>query len=230
VNAGRDVERLIASWLVEESPGRAPDRILEVAAQTIDRTKQRRFAAAWREPVNISMRGLAAMAAVVLVAVIGAGVIGRSTANVGTPASSAPTSSPTPTAAGVTLAQYKTARDAICAPAITHVIALNDAGANLHPDTTPADVPAAIANLQQIIAVGNATVDKLAALDPPVAMAADHAADVTHHRDGLSILEEAVAKLQANDPVAAMAIADATGAISALEEGYEQAYGLSGCP
>ena len=49
MNAGHDVERLISDWLASEAPVRAPDRVLESAGNVIDRTKQRRFAAAWRE-------------------------------------------------------------------------------------------------------------------------------------------------------------------------------------
>ena len=64
MNAGPDVERLIAAWLVEEAPGRAPDRVLASAGTVIDRTRQRRFLAAWREPMHMSMRGLAAAAAI----------------------------------------------------------------------------------------------------------------------------------------------------------------------
>lgn len=48
MNAGPDVERLITSWLVEEAPVRAPDRILHAAGVVIDRTNQRRFVGALR--------------------------------------------------------------------------------------------------------------------------------------------------------------------------------------
>lgn len=68
MNAGRDVERLIADWLVEESPRRAPDRILGRAADVIDRTKQRRLGVAWRLPPMFSNRLAIAAAVVVLVA------------------------------------------------------------------------------------------------------------------------------------------------------------------
>ena len=100
MNAGPDVERSIAQWLSEESPGRAPDRILANAGSAIDRTKQRRLAVAWREPVTISLRWVALAAAVVIVAVVGAGFVGRSTASVGTQATPSPvvTSAPSPTA------------------------------------------------------------------------------------------------------------------------------------
>ena len=96
MKAGTDVERSIAQWLAEESPGRAPDRILTNAATTIDRTKQRRFAVAWREPVTLSMRGLVAFAAVIVIVVAGAAWLGRSTAAVGGPV---PTTSPAPASA-----------------------------------------------------------------------------------------------------------------------------------
>jgi hypothetical protein len=230
MNAGPDVERLIATWLVEESPGRAPDRILANAARTIDRTRQRRFLAAWREPVSIGLRGFAAMAAVLILALIGAAWIGRSTASVGTSSAQSPASSPAPTQAGVTFAAYKAARDAICTPAIAQVIALNQQAAELHPDTTPSDIPKLAANLQQIIAIGTAATDQIAALEPPASMAAEHQADVYRHRDAIVLLGEAVDQLNAANLTTANAMSDATEPLSRIEEQYEQKYGFAGCP
>jgi hypothetical protein len=104
MNAGPDVERLISDWLVEEAPERAPDRILGEASTTIERTKQRRFGAAWREPMMLSTSRLVVAAAVVIAAVVGAGWIGRSSAGVGTSATTpvppAPSGSPQSPSAG----------------------------------------------------------------------------------------------------------------------------------
>jgi len=232
MNAGRDVERLIRTWLVEESPGRAPDRILSDAARTIDRTRQRRFLAAWREPVSIGLRGFAAMAAVLILAVIGAVWIGRSTASIGTQPAPAPASSqPASTAAaGITVAQYKAARDAVCGPLNAQLITLNDAGASFHPDTNPADIPATAANLEAIVALGTTEIAALSALDVPASIAAEHAADVTRHGDSLALLSEAAAKLRAGDVTGGLALANSTEPLSRLEEGFENKYGLSGCP
>ena len=234
MNAGPDVERLISDWLVEEAPERAPDRILGAAARTIERTKQRRFGAAWREPMLITSTRLAVAAVVIVAVVAGAALFGRSTAGVvgapspsGTRPSAMASTSPT---ANVTIQDYKRARDAICTPAITQVIALNDQAAKLHPADSPADLAASISVLEQTIAVGSATIDKLAALEPPSVMAADHAADVTHHRDSLAVLKEALAKLRAGKVAEATAIGDATTPLSSLEEAFESKYGLEGCP
>jgi hypothetical protein len=70
MNAGRDIERTIAGWLIEEAPGRAPDRILDSTAKVIDRTKQRRFGAVWRALAPVPIRGLAAAAAIGVVVVL----------------------------------------------------------------------------------------------------------------------------------------------------------------
>ena len=103
MNAGPDVERLISDWLVEEAPERAPDRILGEASTTIERTKQRRFGAAWREPMTLSTSRLVVAAAIVIAAVVAAGWIGRSSASVGnsatTPVPPAPSGSPIPSPA-----------------------------------------------------------------------------------------------------------------------------------
>jgi hypothetical protein len=96
VNAGRDVERLIADWFVEEAVVRAPDRVLEEAGWVVDRTKQRRFGAARRAiPMSAPLR----LAAAVVIGVIAIGgallLLGRAgEPNVGgPPASPSPTSS-----------------------------------------------------------------------------------------------------------------------------------------
>ena len=108
MNARRDVERVIADWLIEEAPGRAPDRILVNAGRAIDRTRQRRFAVAWREPMRLSLRGLAAAAAIGAVLVGGTifALRGGPSGTVGGPApapsaSPSPSPSPSPSAADV---------------------------------------------------------------------------------------------------------------------------------
>ena len=96
MNAGRDVERLIADWFVEEAVLRAPDRVLDDAGRVVDRTKQRRLGAAWRAiPMSAPLR-LAAAAAIGVLAVGGAlFLIGRASGpNIGPPG---PSPTPTPT-------------------------------------------------------------------------------------------------------------------------------------
>jgi hypothetical protein len=233
MNAGPDVERLIADWLDEEAPVRAPDRILGSAAKVIDRTRQRRFTAAWRQPMTFSIARLVAVLAIVVI-VVGGGAawLGRSTAGLGGPnATPAPPSiSPSPTPSGPTLQSYRAARDALCTPLTAQIIALNDQAGTLHPDTDPADLPASIANLEQVIANGEGEIASLATLTPPAAVAADHAADVTHHRDSIAILNEALAKLRLGKVAEASAIADATRPLSGVEQDFEAKYGLAGCP
>lgn len=70
MNAGPDVERLISGWLLEEAPGRAPDRILEAAGRTIDRTHQRRFVAGWRPRTMFERLAAAAVSAVLAIGAI----------------------------------------------------------------------------------------------------------------------------------------------------------------
>jgi hypothetical protein len=105
MNAGRDVERVIADWFVEEAVPRAPDRILDAAGRVVDRTKQRRFGTAWRV---ISMSAPLRLAAAAVIGVLAIGgslfLIGRaSNSNIGGPVSSAsppasPSASPSPSA------------------------------------------------------------------------------------------------------------------------------------
>jgi hypothetical protein len=68
MSAGRDVERLIALWLVEEAADGAPDRVLDSTRERLDHTRQRPRAA-WRPSMNPSLVRLTAVSAVVVVAV-----------------------------------------------------------------------------------------------------------------------------------------------------------------
>ncbi len=98
MNAGPDVERLISGWLREEAPGRAPDRVLEAAGRTIDRTRQRRFVAGWRESM-FGLRGLAAAAAIAALVVAGAFYVTRPSLGPGDQPTPSITIEPTPTIA-----------------------------------------------------------------------------------------------------------------------------------
>lgn len=109
MNAGPDVERRISSWLAEEVPTRAPDRILPTAFDRSRHTRQRRIGAGWRSPLmNASAWRIAAAAAVVvLIFVAGAAYLGMSGSSGGvggpastpnlSPATPAPTAVPFPT-------------------------------------------------------------------------------------------------------------------------------------
>jgi hypothetical protein len=177
--------------------------------------------------MNPVMR-LAAIAIVAAAAVGGAIYVLRPASNVGPPASSAPV--PSPTTSVPTLADYKAARDAVCGPLNAQLITLNDAGASFHPDTNPGDIPATIANLDAIVALGTTEIAALSALDAPASIASEHAADVTRHGDSLALMSEAGAKLRAGDVTSALALANSTEPLSRLEEAFENKYGLAGCP
>ena len=94
MNAGRDVERLIADWFVEEAVLRAPDRVLEGAGRVVDRTSQRRLRAAGRT-IQMPVSPRLATAAVLGALVVGGALLAMrpSLDSVGT--SPAPLVSPT---------------------------------------------------------------------------------------------------------------------------------------
>jgi len=233
MNAGRDVEELISRWLSEQAPERAPDRVLDLAGHTIDRTKQRRTVVAWKEPTMTSTARLFAAAAVLIVAVAGAAWIGRATAEVGVPPPiPSPTVAPSPSssASAVTIATYRVARDAYCTPANTHLIALNDQIGKLDPTKSDSDRVAVAALLDQIVTLAADEVQHLAAIPAPPEIAAEHAADIEHHRDSGAILNEALLLLRAGKVTEANAVADATVPLSSMEQQFEAKYGLAGCP
>jgi hypothetical protein len=233
----RSLERAARSWL-EVGPTEAPARAVEAALLRIETTPQERdWHVPWRLPKMTSPVRVATAAVIAVLAVGGAlFVLGRST-GVGTPAatpSPTPTiatpTSPAPAASAATLESYRAARDAICTPAVTRVIALNGQLDILKPADSPEDLASSITLLEQIIVIETDTTDQLATLTPPPALAADHAADVTHHRDSLAMMAEAMSKLRAGQVTESNAIGDAINSLSALEESYEQANALAGCP
>ena len=229
MNAGPDVERSIAQWLVEESPGRAPDRILENAGSAIDRTKQRRFAVAWREPVTISMRGLALAAALVVIVVIGAGFVGRSTASVGVQATPTPAATPQASASApqVTLVAYRAARDAVCTAnwAERNAIDARIGGDFFHPVT-----PAKIAAQRDMADFRHRIADALDALEVPPSMIADEAASIARYRDTAAIIDQEVVLLDQGKYAEAETADLATAPLSQGIESFERQYGLQPCP
>jgi hypothetical protein len=234
MNAGPDVERSIAQWLQEESPGRAPDRILVNAGSVIDRTKQRRFAVAWREPVSISLRGLAAVAAIVVIAIVGAGWIGRSTASTGaqsTPTPAAPSARPTQEVA--TRAEYKAAHDAICNDAAWAQRATLDAqiGTGLtDPATPPAARTAKIAALRNEMLFERDISARILALDTPPEMVADEAAWAANMNGIFAIVDQEIALIQNGKLAEAAAVDLTTNPLAAAAQTFESKYSLKACP
>ena len=233
MNAGRDVERLIADWLVQEAPARAPDRILGEAGRQIDRTKQQRFAAAWREPMIISMGRLVAAAAIFILAVVGAGWIGRASApGVGGPGPtpvSTPSASPSPTQP--TVASYRSARDAICNAAIAQGQQNNDAFSNPYdPGQTAAERNAKADALQHIVDFGQTLRAQISAIPVPPEMASDLSAYLARGEDNQAILEQEIVLLRAGKYSEAQQVDLLTDPINRVAEQFEQKYGLAPCP
>jgi len=80
-----DVERLLDHWLLD-GPSEAPERVIETVAGRIGRQRQQpAWRVSWRDShVNASLKPLAAMAAVIVLAVVGIAVVARpSASNIG---------------------------------------------------------------------------------------------------------------------------------------------------
>ena len=238
MNAGPDVERLIAGWLVEEAPGRAPDRVLDAAGLAIDRTNQRRFVAEWREPMYVTMRGLLAAALIAAVAIGGAFFLFRPgqtgqvnpSNNPEPSASAAPSATPDATAQ---LAAYRQARDAICEEfwTVRNAFEATVAGVKWYdPTVSAADRAPAIDALEQYGVENRAVVDQIAALDAPEAVAADAAVAAARGRDTSALIQQVVDLLRAGDLVGAEAVDNATAPLSAGIEDFERQYALRPCP
>ena len=102
----RDIERLLDTWFADGSSV-APDRVIDIVADRIERQPQRpAWRLDWRHlTMNPLAKAGAAIAAVVLIAVVGYNLLPGTSNGVGAPGPSAsptvtpsPTTSPTPTA------------------------------------------------------------------------------------------------------------------------------------
>jgi hypothetical protein len=230
MNAGRDVERVIAGWLEEEAAARAPDRVLGAARQSISRTGQRRLVVAWREPMYVSPLRLAGMAAVFAVAVVGAAWFGRMTASSGV--GGTPIATPTPTAsAEATIAQYRAARNQICT---RYAAELNPLKPQLNgiydAATTAADRATKVQALTRIADRADEMIGELQALTVPAAVAADHNTQLARLQDTTSLIRQALARVAAGDLAGAQALDLATDPLSRNVEAFESKYQLAACP
>lgn len=94
MNKHSDIDRILRHWM-DDGPSRMPDRIVDVVADRIDRTRQRR---SWRPlrrlPMNQILKLGTAAAAVLVVAVVGWNLL---------PGGAGPGDAPTPTPAGPTI-------------------------------------------------------------------------------------------------------------------------------
>jgi hypothetical protein len=233
MNAGRDVEQLIAAWLVEEAPARAPDRILGDARARIDRTKQQRFAAAWREPMTISPGRLLVAAAAIVLAVIGAAWVGRTTTSVGSGPPGSPgvqpsftlseSASPAAASPAVTLSEYRSARNAVCAGFASRSPIVD-------VPNWAADPSGAIAFLQGVSARGDELISSLEALPAPPEIRDEHLENLQAGRDTVSLIRHEIELLQAGKVVEAQAVDAATGPISETFQAFERKYSLDPCP
>ena len=231
MNAGRDVERLIAGWLEAEAVARAPDRILDGARQSISRTGQRRFVVAWREPMYVSPLRLAGMAAVFAVAVAGAAWFGRMTAssNVGGPGV---TPAPTPSAAAeVSLKEFRAARNEICNRYAAELNPLKPQLDGLYdPKLVASDRAAKIQTLTRIADRADAMIGELEVLAVPASVAADQQSDIIRLQDTVSLIRQELIRLAAGDLPGAQALDLATDPLSREVEAFESRYQLAGCP
>jgi hypothetical protein len=226
----RSLERAARSWL-EGGPTEAPDQAVEAALLRVQTTTQERDWDVLRRnrPMTLTSRLVAAAVAVAIV-VIGGALLLRPTSqpNIGGPSSAptiAPSPVPSPTDALAALQAYRAARNAICLPASQQLLTLNAAG---DAATTPAEHANVIA---QIIVLGTTWTDQLAALNPPPALADEHAADVIRHRDSLALLAQIEDLLRRGKTAEANAVDQALGAaLSSQEEAFQQKYSLADCP
>lgn len=96
MNGQIDTERILDAYLAPESD-RLPDRVLDAALADIARTPQRRaLRVPWRFPIMPALTRATGIAAVALVAVVGAGVLISFDSTGGPGGSPTPTTAPTP--------------------------------------------------------------------------------------------------------------------------------------
>lgn len=231
MNAGRDVERLITSWLVEEAAPGAPDRVLESTRQVVRRTNQRRFAAIWRESMFTPAR-LGAIAALLVIA-LGTGFwIGRATSVSGPAAPAAPAATPTPSSGSdVTLETYRAARNALCHKYVALVGPLNAKLSRIYDPTLPAaDRAIEVQALTDIATEVDLLVTELEALEPPASIAGAHVAQLANYRQVISLMRQEFPLITAGDYAGAQTLDNATSPVARDIERFEAANSLDPCP
>jgi negative regulator of sigma E activity len=233
------IEQIVADWLAEEAPARAPDRILSQVAVAVDRTRRPRFGAGRRDnEMTFSLTRLAAAAIVLIAVSAGIGWVGR--ANVDSPSGVAgptvPTAAPTTTSApsssvGTSLESYRTARNAICAQLTPQA---NDLKAQLDraydPSLSPAVRATKLQALEQFLDLDSGMIARLDLLDPPSDVVAEHASDLATHRANHAVIGQEITMLRVGKLAEAKALDDSTDVINQAGRNFETKYGLVRCP
>lgn len=172
-----------------------------------------------------------AMAAMLVVAVIGGALIGRLTAPSGV---GSPVTTPAQTATSerlVSLEDYRTARNAICNASTPQVQTLIGQIDKIYdPTLTAAQRAPKVVALSTIASVAEQVVRDLDRLDVPTAIAADHAAQLAYYRSTIALIRQAVDAIGNGDLAGAQALDLATDPNSRAIEGFESKYGLAACP
>ncbi len=244
MNAGPDVERQISGWLHEEAPGRAPDRILEAAGRTIDRTRQRRFVAGWRDSMS-GLRGLAAAAAIGTLVVAGAFYVTRPSLGPGdqpTPsAANTPTASPVPgvqataepsrTPDPAIMGAFRTARDSVCIAAAAEADPLKERFVGIFDGSiTPAQRDDWVTALEAFASIQGDAIEEIAALAPPAEIASANADNITIFRDMNARILLIATHLRAGADASAREVDNSTNHLNDLISDYEVRNGLVRCP
>jgi hypothetical protein len=228
MNAGRDVERQISAWLTEEASDRSRDRVLIAVHQAVERMPQRRFGAAWREPMYFSPARLAVMAAALVVAVVGGALIGRMTAPGGSGGPAPATNAPGPSEDA--LLAYRADRDAICNEYYAAAAPLKDEIRDMYDqELTEAELAPKVDALEEIRALLGTMTDELASLDAPDALALEHAVAVSRSRDINGLIDEVLALIAEGDMAGAAAVDASTDSLARSIEAFENSNGLAPC-
>ncbi len=230
----RRFERDARAWL-EIGPTDAPDRVVQAALIEIDTTSQERdFGVPWRLPIMSMTSRLAAAAIVVVVAVGVAFVFFRPGASdVGSPSPSPQvTAAPTPSeASSVTVAAFKSARDAICTTGTAQRDQLKPRMIRVYAETaTEAERADGIAAIDEFIVMDGPLLDELAALEAPPSLHDGHVANVQQFRDQLTLVREISRRLHAGDFAGAQPIDETTDILVGEIQGWEQSYNFLACP
>ena len=231
MNAGRDVERQISEWLAVEAATGAPDRVVHETRRLVNSTGQRRFLAAWREPMYLSPIKLAAVAAALAVAVGGGFLLGRSSSSLG-PAAPATTMPATPApSAATSLESFRSARNEICVRYASLADPYKDAylGA-FDPGVSPTELASKVEALRQLRIQVNRMLGELQELPVPAEIAAEQAVALANQDSVNRLIAQTIDRFVANDLAGAEALDLATNPNARQIENFEKRYSLTNCP
>jgi hypothetical protein len=219
----RSLERAARSF-IEPGPTRAPEGAVERALDIIQTTHQERDLHLPRRftTMTLAVRIAASLAVGVIAVGAVAFMVRPASSEVSTrPTSTASASTPTPSPSDdlAQLQAYRAAVGAVC----SSLASIPDEGASAPPSAVAAFIHATVARQTEEVA-------GLEAIQAPIALRAEHLANIQTAKDVIALLNHEIDLVNAKRMAEAATVDEATGSLNTLREAFATKYALPPCP